>query len=99
MPIDDPITRRDVMVGAAATAALVAAGADAQRKSGSDDLTRLSVAEAGRRIAARELSPVELTRAYLERIESVDPRINSYITVTADRALEQARSLEAELGR
>ena len=99
MPIDDPITRRDVMAGAAATAALVAAGADAQRRGGSGDLTRLSVAEAGRRIAARELSPVELTRAYLERIESVDPRINSYITVTADRALEQARALEAELGR
>jgi len=99
MAIDESITRRGLMAGAAATAALAATGADAQRKSGNDDLTKLSIAEASRRIAARELSPVELTRAYLERIESVDPRLNSYITVTADRALEQARVLEAELGR
>ena len=99
MPIEEPITRRDLMAGAAATAALAATGVDAQRKSGSDELTKLSIAEAGRRIAKRELSPVELTRAYLERIESVDPRVNSYITVTADQALEQARALEAELGR
>jgi aspartyl-tRNA(Asn)/glutamyl-tRNA(Gln) amidotransferase subunit A len=99
MSIEDPITRRGLMAGAAATAALAATRVDAQRRGGNDDLTRLSIAEAGRRIAARELSPVELTRAYLERIESVDPRLNSYITVTADRALEQARALEAELGR
>jgi aspartyl-tRNA(Asn)/glutamyl-tRNA(Gln) amidotransferase subunit A len=97
MTIEDPMTRRDLMAGAAATAALVTARATAQR--GDDDLTRLSIGEAGRRIAARELSPVELTRAYLERIESVDPRVNAYITVTADQALEQARTLEAELAR
>jgi len=99
MTIEDPITRRGVMAGAAATAVLAATHASAQRASSNDDLTRLSIGEAGRRIAARELSPVELTRAYLERIESVDPRVNSYITVTADRALEQARALEAELAR
>jgi aspartyl-tRNA(Asn)/glutamyl-tRNA(Gln) amidotransferase subunit A len=98
MTIEDPITRRGLMAGAAATAVLAAARTDAQRARG-DDLTKLSVAEAGRRIAARQLSPVELTRAYLERIESVDRRINSFITVTADRALEQARALEAEIGR
>jgi aspartyl-tRNA(Asn)/glutamyl-tRNA(Gln) amidotransferase subunit A len=98
MNIEDPITRRRVMAGATATAVLAATRATAQR-SGNGDLTRLSIAEASRRIAARELSPVELTRAYLERIESVDARVNSYITVTADRALEQARALEAELVR
>jgi aspartyl-tRNA(Asn)/glutamyl-tRNA(Gln) amidotransferase subunit A len=98
VPIDDPITRRELMAGAAATAALAATNASAQRAP-DDELTKLSIAEAGRRIAARELSPVELTRAYLERIERVNPRINSYITVTADRALEQARTLEAEIAR
>jgi aspartyl-tRNA(Asn)/glutamyl-tRNA(Gln) amidotransferase subunit A len=98
MTIDDPITRRALMAGAAATAALAATRATAQRAAG-DDLTRLSIGDAGRRIAARELSPVELTRAYLERIESVGPRINAYITVIADRALEQARALEAEIAR
>jgi aspartyl-tRNA(Asn)/glutamyl-tRNA(Gln) amidotransferase subunit A len=99
MTSDDPtITRRGAMAGAAATAVLAAARATAQRTS-SDDLTKLSIAEAGRRIATRGLSPVDLTRAYLERIERVDPRINSFITVTAERALEQARTLEAEIGR
>jgi aspartyl-tRNA(Asn)/glutamyl-tRNA(Gln) amidotransferase subunit A len=98
MSIDDLMTRRDLMAGAAATAVLAATPAGAQRAR-SDELTRLSIGEASRRIAARELSPVELTRAYLERIESVDPRVNAYITVTADRALEQARALEAELAR
>jgi aspartyl-tRNA(Asn)/glutamyl-tRNA(Gln) amidotransferase subunit A len=98
MTIEDPITRRGVIAGAAATAMLATTRAAAQR-SNDDDLTRLSIAEAGRRIAARELSPVELTRAYLERIERVDGRVNSYITVTAERALDQARALEAELAR
>ena len=99
MTNEDPtITRRGAMAGAAATAVLAAASAVAQRSAG-DDLTKLSIAEAGRRIAARQLSPVELTRAYLERIERFDKRINSYITVTAERALEQARALEAEIAR
>ncbi len=99
MTIEDPITRRSLMAGAAATAVLAATHATAQRASNNDDLTRLSIGEAGRRIAARELSPVELTRAYLDRNERLDPRVNSYVTVTADRALEQARALEAELAR
>lgn len=98
MAIEDPITRRELMAGAAATAVLATTRAAAQRAR-SDDLTRLSIAEAGRRIAARDLSPVELTAAYLERIESVDPKVNSYITVTAEQALAQARTLEAELAR
>jgi aspartyl-tRNA(Asn)/glutamyl-tRNA(Gln) amidotransferase subunit A len=93
---DESITRRAVIAGAAAGAALAATQrAGAQR--GSDDLTKLSIAEAGRRIAARELSPVELTRAYLERIADVDKRVNAYITVTAEQALAQARVLEAEI--
>jgi aspartyl-tRNA(Asn)/glutamyl-tRNA(Gln) amidotransferase subunit A len=99
MTIEDPITRRSALAGAAATAVLAATRTDAQRASGDAELTKLSIADAGRRIAARELSPVELTRAYLERIESVDERVNSYITVMADHALEQARALEAELAR
>ncbi len=97
MTLEDPMTRRDLMAAAAATAVLASTRATAQR--GNDDLTRLSIGEASRRMAARELSPVELTRAYLERIESVGPRVNAYITVTAEQALAQARTLEAELAR
>ncbi len=96
---NDSISRRDVLAAAAAGAALAAgAGANAQPKaSRSDDLTRLTIAEAGKRVAARTLSPVDLTRAYLERIEKLNPRVNAYITVTADAALAQARALDAEL--
>ena len=99
MTFEDPITRRGLLAGAAATAVLATTRAAAQRSRSSDDLTTLSIGEAGRRIAARELSPVELTRAYLERIERVDGELNSYITVLAEPALAQARALEAEIGR
>ena len=93
---NDSISRREVLAAAAAGAAL-AAGAGAHAQSKTDDLTQLTIAEAGKRIAARTLSPVALTRAYLDRIEKLNPRVNAYITVTADAALAQARALEAEV--
>jgi aspartyl-tRNA(Asn)/glutamyl-tRNA(Gln) amidotransferase subunit A len=60
-------------------------------------LHHLTIAEASRLIAARRLSPVELTRAFLDRIEALDPRLNAYLLVTAERALDQARRAEAEV--
>src|SRR4051812_30983918 len=63
----------------------------------SPDLTDLTIAELGPKLAARELSPVEVTEAYLSRIEQVDGRINAYVAVTADRARADARAAEAEL--
>jgi hypothetical protein len=89
------MTRRDVMTAAAAGALLAKTHAAAPGRD--DELTKLSIAEASRRLAAREISPVDLTRAYLERIERIDKRVNAYITVTAERALKQARTLEREL--
>lgn len=95
MTVHDVVTRRDVMAVASAGALLATTRAPAQRPD--DDLTKLSIAEASRRIAGREISPVELTRAYLGRIERIDERVNAYITVTAEQALKQARALEREL--
>jgi aspartyl-tRNA(Asn)/glutamyl-tRNA(Gln) amidotransferase subunit A len=46
-----------------------------------------SIAELSRLIGAGEISPVELTRQALERIERLDPQLNAYITTTADLAL------------
>ena len=46
------------------------------------------------KIAARELSPVEATASLIERIEAVDPTINSYVTVVAEQALAKAREAE-----
>ena len=82
--------------GVAATALCASQRALAQLSS---DLTELSVADASVLIRSRSLSPVELTRAYLSRIERFNDRINAYITVTAALALEQAERLEAELAR
>ena len=61
------------------------------------DIPFLSATELGGRIQSREISPVEAVEAYLERIEEVEPKLNSYITVLADEALEAARETESEI--
>src|SRR5260221_5253318 len=62
-----------------------------------EDLHFLTLAEAARRIAARELSPVALTEAFLARIAAVDDVLHGYITVTATAALAAARAAAAEI--
>ncbi|MBI1886054.1 MAG: Asp-tRNA(Asn)/Glu-tRNA(Gln) amidotransferase subunit GatA [Chloroflexi bacterium] len=62
-----------------------------------DELQALTLAEAARLIAGRELSPRELTEECLERIEAVEPKLNAFITVTADEALEAARRAEGAI--
>ena len=61
------------------------------------DLQALTIAEAARRIEARELSPVELTRAHLDRIDRLDPDLNTFVTLTREQALEDAARAEADL--
>ena len=61
------------------------------------DLTQLTIAEAARMIAAGRLSPVELTEALLARITTLDPILNAYLLITADRAMTQARAAETEI--
>ena len=56
-----------------------------------------TIAEAAQRIAARDLSPVELTRAVIARIEALDPQLNAYLLPTPELALDQARKAEAEI--
>lgn len=58
-----------------------------------------TVTETAVRLRKKEISPVELTRACLNRIERLNPRLNAFITVLADSALAQARSAETEIGR
>ena len=62
-----------------------------------NELTWLSLTEAADRLRRQEISPVELTAAHLERIQTLDKRLNSYITVTAETAMSQARLAEQEL--
>jgi aspartyl-tRNA(Asn)/glutamyl-tRNA(Gln) amidotransferase subunit A len=63
----------------------------------SDEMHYLTIAQAAAQIAKKQLSPVELTRAALARIESIDPQLNAYLLVTADKALDQARQAEREI--
>ena len=57
----------------------------------------LSIHEAQQLIKDRKLSPVELTHAVLERIESVDGKLHAYINLMAESALQEARAAEGEI--
>ena len=57
----------------------------------------LTLAAASRAVGARELSPVELLDSVLTRLEEVEPRLNAYVTVTADRARAAARQAERDI--
>jgi Asp-tRNA(Asn)/Glu-tRNA(Gln) amidotransferase A subunit family amidase len=48
-------------------------------------------------IRTRKISPVELTKAYLSRLEEIGPKLNAVVTVTRDLALEQAKAAEKEI--
>ena len=54
----------------------------------------LTATEISEQIRNRDVSPVEVTEAYLERIEALNPKLNSYITVMADEAITAAQEAE-----
>ena len=58
-----------------------------------------SAAELASLLKARKLSPVELVRMLLDRIQAVNSKVNAFITITGERALEQARIAEREIGK
>ena len=62
-----------------------------------EDITLLGAAHQARLIARRELSPVELVRACLQRIERYDTQLRAYITICADEAMAAARQAEQEI--
>ena len=57
----------------------------------------LSITQTAALIRARELSPVELAQAYLDRIATLDDTLSAYITVMRDHALAQARQAETDI--
>ncbi|MCJ7510706.1 MAG: aspartyl/glutamyl-tRNA amidotransferase subunit A [Dehalococcoidia bacterium] len=74
-------------------------GEEDQRTMKADQLVQLTIAEAARSFQSGELSPVELTRACLERIEAMDPKLNAFITLLPELAMAEARAAEQRLGR
>ncbi|MEC8909518.1 MAG: amidase [Chloroflexota bacterium] len=57
----------------------------------------LTASQLSKLIETKEVSPIEATEAYLDRIQEVDGKLNSYVTVTGEQALEAARRAEQEI--
>ena len=62
-----------------------------------DEILDLTISELAPRIASGEVSPVEVTEAALARADRLQPRLNSFITLLHERAMERARVLESEV--
>lgn len=67
--------------------------------SSDDELAFLSVMELGGLIRRREVTSERLTRLYLDRLKRFDPSLKCVVTLTEDRALEQAQRLDREIAR
>jgi amidase len=63
------------------------------------ELCFTTAVELARRIARREVSVTEVVRAHLAQIDRVNPKVNAIVTLTAERALEEARARDAALAR
>jgi aspartyl-tRNA(Asn)/glutamyl-tRNA(Gln) amidotransferase subunit A len=62
-----------------------------------DDVLYGSIRTLSEGLRAREISPVELTEAYLQRLEQYGPRLGAVVTITRERALREARAAELEI--
>jgi aspartyl-tRNA(Asn)/glutamyl-tRNA(Gln) amidotransferase subunit A len=67
--------------------------------SNADELVYMPIAEIAPRIQRREVSPVEIVKAMLARIEQLNPRLNAYYTVFTDEVLAAANDAENEIWR
>ena len=61
------------------------------------DLTSLTLSQASDLVKSRQVSPVDLTQACLDRIDKVDGKLNSFLTLCPDQALAVARRAEEEI--
>ncbi len=64
----------------------------------SREILDFDLASLSQNLRAKKISPVEVTRTYLDRISAIDGRMRAYITVTADEATAAAKKAEAEIG-
>jgi aspartyl-tRNA(Asn)/glutamyl-tRNA(Gln) amidotransferase subunit A len=99
-------TRRDHLRSLAGGAALLGLGglpagaaADTAEAGDTEEICFLSTTVLAERIREGDLSPVEVLEAYLSRIEERDDAINAYLTLTPDRAREEAEEAERAVER
>ena len=57
----------------------------------------MPIRELGELVRQRQASPVEIAEIFLQRLDSIGPRYNAVVTVTRERAMEQARRAESEI--
>jgi aspartyl-tRNA(Asn)/glutamyl-tRNA(Gln) amidotransferase subunit A len=95
-PETTPWSRRKLLAAAAGTVSNLLPFNTAHTAQPTD-LTQLSLTEAMQLLRRKSVSPVELTQACLTRIERLNPAINVFITVSAERALQQSRVAEKQI--
>jgi aspartyl-tRNA(Asn)/glutamyl-tRNA(Gln) amidotransferase subunit A len=95
------VNRRHFVQMSIALSAFTAAGESyrafalpAEQPSGT--LVELTLSEAARRMRARQLTSTELTKAFLDRIDIYNPKLNAFITIMREQALAQADLLDKE---
>jgi aspartyl-tRNA(Asn)/glutamyl-tRNA(Gln) amidotransferase subunit A len=93
------ISRREfVRIAGRAAAGATAFGLVSQDASaaGSEELAKLTMVEASKKIHSGEITCTELTEACLSRARAYNPKVNAYITIMSEEALAQAKQLDAE---
>src|SRR5437879_1227281 len=91
------MSRREFLQAGVAATGLTATSQGSQGGPQKNDLSFLPISELSELIRNRKVSPVEITRTILERIERLNPTLNAYITVTSDLAMKSAQEAESEI--
>lgn len=63
------------------------------------DIKSLTIVQAKKDLKAKKYTSIELTKAYLERIKQLEPKLNSFVTVTEEEALKNAKSADEKLAQ
>ena len=90
------MNRRDFVKTTAAACSLYAAGDNPAFAAGVEDLAKLTISEASRRLHAKEITSSDLTRSCLDCIKTYNPKVNAYITIMHEEALARAAQLDTE---
>jgi aspartyl-tRNA(Asn)/glutamyl-tRNA(Gln) amidotransferase subunit A len=91
------MSRRDFIQTSVGMAAYLGLGSTLQASPDRDSLAFLTISELSELIRTRKISPVEITRLMLQRIEKFNPVLNAYITVTSEQAMKSAQNAEKEI--